>query len=88
MEVESAEARERLRRRLSRIEGQVRGVRRMLDEGRDCREMVQQLAAIRSAVHHTGLELMRVYASQCLADAGTSDEDTLDYLIQSLGRWS
>jgi DNA-binding FrmR family transcriptional regulator len=88
VQVNSTEARERLRRRLSRIEGQVRGVQRMLDEGRDCREMVQQLSAIRSAVHHTGLELMRVYASQCLTDASADDEETLDYLIQSLGRWS
>jgi len=62
----------------------------MLDEGRDCRDVVQQLSAVRSAVHQAGLDVMRVYAGQCLA--GPSDEaadvEVLDYLIRTLGRWS
>src|SRR5690606_41708797 len=68
MKVESPEARDRIRNRLRRIEGQVRGVQRMLDDGRDCQEIVQQLAAIRAAVQQAGLDVMRVYAAQCLSD--------------------
>jgi DNA-binding FrmR family transcriptional regulator len=48
MKVEGAATKEELQKRLKRIEGQVRGVQRMLDEDRDCHEIVQQLAAIRS----------------------------------------
>ena len=79
-----------MHKRLRRIEGQVRGVQRMLDEERDCRDIVQQLAAIRSAVHQVGLEVMRIYASQCLndPDSTTSDEELLDYLVGALSRWS
>jgi DNA-binding FrmR family transcriptional regulator len=89
MHVQSAEERDRLTRRLRRIEGQARGVQRMLEEERDCREIIQQLAAIRSAVQQVGLEVMRVYASQCLADPerAASSEDVIDYLVGVLGRW-
>ena len=88
MKVESAEASERLQRRLRRIEGQVRGVQRMLDEDRDCREIVQQLAAVRAAVQQAGLEVMRVYAAQCLADPASDRDDMLDYLLTTMGRWA
>jgi len=90
MHVQSGEARERIGKRLNRIEGQVRGVNRMLDEDRDCREIVQQLAAVRSAVHQVGLEVMRVYAAQCLNDpeSPSSNEDLLDYLVGTLGKWA
>lgn len=88
--ITSPEIREQVHKRLRRIEGQVRGVQRMLDDERDCREIVQQLAAIRSAVQQVGLEVMRTYASQCLNE----DEDQLaqnemlDYLFNTLGKWT
>ncbi len=50
MKVEGAATKEELQRRLKRIEGQVRGVQRMLDEDRDCHEIVQQLSAFFSAI--------------------------------------
>ncbi|NTW15514.1 MAG: metal-sensitive transcriptional regulator [Candidatus Moranbacteria bacterium] len=46
-------------RRLSRIEGQVRGIRKMIEEGRDCEAVVQQVSAVREAVSTLGLELLR-----------------------------
>jgi len=55
-----------LLRRLRRIEGQTRGVARMIEEGRDCQEILQQLAAIRSAVYQTSLRLMRSFAIECI----------------------
>jgi len=91
MDVKSPEVRERLKNRLSRIEGQVRGVQRMIDEGRDCRAIIQQLSAVRQAVHQVGLEMMRVYASQCLLDdsgAAMSEDEMLDYIIGTLGKWA
>lgn len=86
MDIHSPEARERIRRRLRRIEGQVRGVTRMVEAGRDCREIVQQLTAVRAAVHQATLDVMRTYATQCLNDPeGTvSREELLDYLLRTL----
>lgn len=42
-----------LKNRLKRIEGQIRGVLRMLEAGEDCREVVTQLSAVRTAVDRT-----------------------------------
>jgi DNA-binding FrmR family transcriptional regulator len=90
MEIQSAEVRERLINRLRRIEGQVRGIQNMIGQDRDCTDIIQQLSAVRSAVQQTGLEVMRVYASQCLADPNgeLSDEALLDYLVGALGKWT
>ncbi len=86
MDIRSPETRERIRRRLHRIEGQVRGVARMVEAGRDCREIVQQLTAVRAAVHQATLEVMRAYATQCLDDptSTVSREELLDYLLRTL----
>ncbi len=72
----SAEAKTDLGKRLRRLEGQVRGVQKMLDEDRDCQEVVQQLAAIRSAAHQISLLLVRSYAAECLMDGsrGTAQQ--------------
>lgn len=84
----SPTVREDLQKRLRRIEGQVRGVQKMIDEGRECQDIVQQLAAIRSAVHQTTLILVRSYASECLLkpDAGSSPEEVVDSLIAVLNK--
>ena len=90
MKVEGAATREDLQKRLKRIEGQVRGVQRMLDEDRDCHEIIQQLAAIRSAVQGASVMFMRQYASDCLMSADRTDrasrEIMLDDLMQLLGK--
>ena len=72
----SVEAKADLSRRLRRMEGQVRGVQKMLDQDRDCQEIVQQLAAIRAAAHQASLILVRSYAAKCLVDGspGTAQQ--------------
>jgi DNA-binding FrmR family transcriptional regulator len=66
MKINKPEAKAELSRRLQRIEGQVRGVRGMLEEERDCREIVQQLAAVHSAVQSASRTFLQEYASACL----------------------
>ncbi len=84
MKVQGEATKEELQRRLKRIEGQVRGVQRMLDEDRDCHEIIQQLAAIRSAVQGASLVFMRQYASDCLMGADKTDRAARDVLIDDL----
>jgi CsoR family transcriptional regulator, copper-sensing transcriptional repressor len=90
MKVQASATKKELQKRLRRIEGQVRGVQKMLDEERDCREIVQQLAAIRSAVQGASVMLMKQYASDCLTSADGSDRATrallMDDLIGLLGK--
>ena len=85
MELQSPEVKADLSVRLRRIEGQVRGVQKMVDDERDCSDILQQLAAIRSAVHQASLVLARSYAARCLLEPTRGDMDTmLDQLMATL----
>ncbi len=88
MRVQSDVTKTEIKKRLRRIEGQVRGVEKMLDDDRDCHEIIQQLAAIKSAVHQSSLVVVRSYASQCLLEphAGESQDQIVDDLIAVLSR--
>ena len=68
MKINNPEAKENLTRRLQRIEGQVRGVEAMLDNERECREIMQQLSAIHSAVQGASRVFLQEYATSCLAE--------------------
>ncbi len=82
----SPEVKEDLVKRLKRLEGQVRGVQRMLEEDRDCKEVIQQLAAIRSATHQASVVVIREHAAACLfkSDEGASPQEVLDSLVSVL----
>jgi DNA-binding FrmR family transcriptional regulator len=68
MKIQNVEAKVKLVQRLRRIEGQVRGVQNMLEEERDCREIIQQLAAVHSAVQGASRIFLQEYASACLVE--------------------
>ncbi len=74
--------------RLKRAEGQMRGVQRMIEEGRDCEAILQQLTAVRSALHTASLALARAYATQCLVEADDARTTTqvVDTLMNVLGK--
>jgi DNA-binding FrmR family transcriptional regulator len=57
---------ETARRRLRRIEGQVKGVQRMLAEQRECADVVQQIAAARAALDRVALDLISTSLEDCL----------------------
>jgi len=64
----SLDARDDLIKRLRRIEGQTQGIQRMLVDGRECREILNQLASVRAATRRASQELMRHYALSCLRE--------------------
>jgi DNA-binding FrmR family transcriptional regulator len=57
------------RKRLNRIEGQVRGVARMIDDDRYCIDIVTQISAVRTALRRVEEEILRDHVSHCVADA-------------------
>ena len=63
--------------RLRRIEGQVRGVQRMLEEGRDCGEIVHQVTALRAALAKVALTIVSENLEDCLASEGLDREIAL-----------
>lgn len=73
--------REEVLLRLRRIEGQVRGVQRMVEEGRDCREIVTQVAAIKSALASVSGVVLQCYATGCLDESDQPREQLIAELI-------
>ena len=59
-------------KRLRRVEGQVRGVQQMLQDGRDCREVVTQLSAANKALEQAGFVLVAAGLTWCLEDPDRS----------------
>ena len=80
-----ADAKERNLARLKRIEGQVRGVHKMVEEDRYCADIVGQLSAIHEALRAVGRELMRNHLRHCATHAfcsgGQKAEEMCDELI-------
>jgi len=74
--------------RLRRVEGQVRGIQKMMDEGRDCEDMLTQVMAIRSAVDQVGARVMEYHLNRCLLDGFDCDEERLERLRQALRLWT
>ncbi len=63
-----AEAEQRVLDRLARIEGQVRGIRRMIEEGRDCEAILTQVLAARTALERAAGEIVGTYIDECMHD--------------------
>ena len=61
---------EKVLKRLRRIEGQVRGLQRMIEEGRDCHDILIQFSGVRSALDAAGEQVLEQYASGCRAHPG------------------
>ena len=73
MKIQMQEAKEKLIQRLRRIEGQVHGIEGMLEEERDCREVLQQLASVRAAVQGVSRVFLQEYATECLLELDLVD---------------
>jgi CsoR family transcriptional regulator, copper-sensing transcriptional repressor len=65
---------EDLLRRLKRVEGQVRGMQKMIEEDRYCVDILVQVSAIRSAVHQVGLTILDAHTRGCVVSAFTNQE--------------
>jgi DNA-binding FrmR family transcriptional regulator len=77
-------------KRLRRLEGQVRGVQRMVEEGKDCREIVMQLSACKAALDRVGYRLVAGGMRYCATiperseEEGTIDVEELERLFMKL----
>jgi DNA-binding FrmR family transcriptional regulator len=74
-------------KRLKRAQGQIGGIVRMIEEGRDCREVVTQLAAVSKALDRAGFAVIAVGLRQCFTedpDGTGMDTAALEKLFLSL----
>ena len=80
-------------KRLSRIEGQVRGLSGMVEADRYCVDVVTQISAVRAALHKVEEEILRDHVSHCVANAFASGDmaaqrEKLEELVDTIGRMS
>ncbi|NLF02581.1 MAG: metal-sensitive transcriptional regulator [Anaerolineales bacterium] len=85
MKITGSSTKADLLRRVRRIEGQMRGIAKMIEDDRDCSEILQQLAAVRSAAHQATVQLVRAYAAECM-QSDRSPEELADALATALAR--
>jgi len=79
---------DRLAKRLSRIEGQVRGVARMVEEERYCIDVLTQIGAIQAALDKVALALIDDHTRHCVVEAeGGERAEKVDELMAALGRF-
>ncbi|MDP9238749.1 MAG: metal-sensitive transcriptional regulator [Chloroflexota bacterium] len=74
--------------RLRRIEGQARGIAKMLEEGRECEDMLTQTMAIRGALDLVGARIMEYHLDRCLLEGFDCDEERMDSLREALKLWT
>jgi len=60
--------------RLSRIEGHVRSIKAMVEEGRDCSDVLVQIAAVRAAINKVGRIVLEDHLESCLLDAAQAGD--------------
>ena len=75
--------------RLSRIEGQIRGVAGMLENQRPCLEVLQQLASVQAALRSVTKTVLRNYLERCATDAIRSNDTTVyDDLMEAIYKFA
>jgi len=84
MRFQDPDIKEMIISRMRRIEGQTRGVQAMVAEERECREILQQLAAVRAAVQGTIQVFLEKYAAHCLLDIENKDRAERERIIEDL----
>jgi DNA-binding FrmR family transcriptional regulator len=78
---------DQLKDRLARIEGQVRGVARMVEEDRYCIDVLTQISAVQAALDKVALGLLDEHARHCVVGAKAGEEGEMtDELMAAVGR--
>ena len=72
---------------MSRAIGHLESVKRMVENGRDCTEVLVQLAAVRSALNSTAKVILKDHLEHCITDASANDADQLAALNEAIDKF-
>jgi DNA-binding FrmR family transcriptional regulator len=80
-------SREAIVKRLRRIEGQIRGLQKMVADERECESIVTQLAAVRSAIDSVGALVLNNYIKICAPKGKKTDSEVYESMVRVVGVW-
>ncbi len=81
-------SKKQLLNRLRRVEGQIRGLQRLVDENKPCAEILVQMAAARSALDEVGVRLIAFGMKDCLEEQEENCEESVEKAIQLFIKYS
>ncbi|WP_144463492.1 metal-sensitive transcriptional regulator [Siminovitchia fortis] len=73
---------DRMKNRIKRIEGQLRGILRMMEEDKDCKEVITQLSAARTAIDRTIGVVVSANLVECVQKANESGQESTEQLVK------
>ncbi|SFM12001.1 metal-sensitive transcriptional regulator [Salibacterium qingdaonense] len=73
-----------MKNRLKRVEGQVRGVQKMMDESKDCKEVVYQMSAARTALDRAMAQIVAENLEECIREQMEEGGDTSQYVQEAI----
>lgn len=86
---EEKEIKKNIQIRLRRIEGQVKGIEKMVEKDSCCKEVLTQIAAVRAAINKVGFLMMENYAKDCMlkGENDSSREEEVEELLSTVLRF-
>ena len=85
--VEETVSKEVLLKRLKRAEGQLRGIQKMIETGRECESVVTQLAAVRSAIEGVASLILNNYMKICFRGETAPEPVNIESLSRAIAIW-
>lgn len=83
---EETTSKEVLLNRLKRVEGQIRGIERMIEDGRDCESIITQLGAVHAAIESVGGLMLRNYMKICFKESAPECAN-IESLARAIAIW-
>jgi len=86
---ENYESNEEIMRRLKRIEGQIKGIQRMVEEEKPCRDVLTQVSAVRAATNKVGSAILEKYYRRSMVDiaSGEHPDEAMDELLDTIQKF-
>jgi len=86
---ENYESNEEIMRRLKRIEGQIKGIQRMVEEEKPCRDVLTQVSAVRAATNKVGSAILEKYYRRSMVEiaAGDRPDEAMDELLDTIQKF-
>ena len=91
IEENSEDTKKNILRRLNKIEGQVKGIQRMIESEKQCGDVLTQISAVRAATNKVGILLLERYSKDCILNSINSkeknNEEILDEFLTTVKRF-